>query len=128
MTAAMTLKDAGFRNISVYEASDHVGGRTFTRKNDGFWDAGQWSEWGGELIDSNHKLVFTLCQRFGFGVTDLQWHSVNTNGATDVLWFDGGYYPWADMVADWKNGGVDKAVTRDIQALPAYPWAYNDPN
>jgi monoamine oxidase len=54
MTAAMTLKDAGFTNVTVYEASDHVGGRTYTRKNDGFWDAGQWSEWGGELIDSDH--------------------------------------------------------------------------
>jgi monoamine oxidase len=127
MTAAMTLKDAGFRNVTVYESSDSVGGRTYTRKNDGFWDAGQWSEWGGELIDSNHKLIFTLCQRFGFGVTDLQWHSVSTNGAEDVLWFDNGYYAWADMVADWKEGGVDKAVTRDIQTLPAFPWAYSDP-
>ena len=128
MTAAMRLKDAGFRNVTVYEAGDRIGGRTYTRKNDGFWDAGQWSEWGGELIDSNHKLIFTLCQRFGFGVTDLAWHSVSTNGAEDILWFDNGYYPWSDMVADWKSGGVDKAVTRDIQTLPAYPWAYNDPN
>lgn len=127
MTAAMTLKDAGFSKVTVYESSDHVGGRTATRKNDGFWDAGQWSEWGGELIDSNHKLIFSLCQRFGFGVTDLQWHSVSTNGAEDILWFDNGYYPWTDMVNDWKAGGVDRAVTRDIQTLPAFPWAYNDP-
>ena len=128
MTAAMTLKDAGFTNVTVYEASDHVGGRTYTRKNDGFWDAGQWSEWGGELIDSNHKLVSSLCQRFGFSTIDLGWHSVNTNGATDVLWFNGGYYSWADMVNDWKAGKVDQAVQRDIQALPAYPWAFDDPN
>src|SRR5215475_4441214 len=66
MTAAMTLKDAGFTNVTVYEAADRIGGRTFTRSGDGFWEAGQWSEWGGELIDSNHKLVFALARRFGF--------------------------------------------------------------
>src|SRR5262245_38015604 len=65
MTAAMTLKDAGFRNVTVYEASDRVGGRTYTRSGDGFFDAGQWSEWGGELIDTGHELVFALCKRFG---------------------------------------------------------------
>ena len=71
MTAAMTLKDAGFRNVTVYEASDRVGGRTYTRSGDGFWEAGQWSEWGGELIDTGHELVFALCKRFGFDVIDL---------------------------------------------------------
>ena len=55
MTAAMTLKDAGFRNVTVYEASDRVGGRTYTRSGDGFFEAGQWSEWGGELIDTGPR-------------------------------------------------------------------------
>ena len=125
MTAAMTLKDAGFTNVTVYEANNRIGGRTYTRKNDGFFEAGQWAEWGGELIDSNHKLVFSLCQRFGFATIDQQWHSVNTNGATDILYFNNGYYAWSDMVNDWKNGGVDQKVQTDIQDLPAYPWAYN---
>jgi monoamine oxidase len=125
LTAAMTLKDAGLTNITVYEASNRVGGRTFTRKNDGFWEAGQWSEWGGELIDSNHKLVFGLCRRFGFEVIDL--NSTVTNGATDVLHFGGGYYPWDAMVNDWKAGAVDQRVAADIKTLPFYPWAYNDP-
>lgn len=43
--AAMALKDAGFTRVTVYESSDRVGGRTYTRKNDGLWDNGQWSEW-----------------------------------------------------------------------------------
>src|SRR4249920_3601477 len=70
MTAAMTLKDAGFSNVTVYEASDHVGGRTYTRSGDGFWEAGQWTEWGGELVDSAHELMFSLCDRFGFDTID----------------------------------------------------------
>ena len=53
---------------------------------------------------------------------DLGWHSVNTNGATDVLWFNGGYYSWADMVNDWKAGKVDQAVVDRVyqETLKAY--------
>jgi len=125
MTAAMTLKDAGLRNVTVYEASDRVGGRTYTRSGDGFFEAGQWSEWGGELIDTGHELVFALCKRFGFDVIDLE--RTTPKGSDDVLYFGGGYYPWDRMVDDWKNGKVDQAIARDMHALPAYPWAFDDP-
>jgi monoamine oxidase len=124
MTAAMTLRDAGFANVTVYEASDRVGGRTYTRSGDGFWEAGQWTEWGGELIDTNHALVLALCKRFGFEVLDGE--RFVARDATDVLHFDGGYYSWEEMLADWKAGGVDAAIKRDMQALPPYPWAFDD--
>jgi monoamine oxidase len=124
-TAAMTLKDAGFRNVTVYEASDRVGGRTYTRSGDGFFQAGQWSEWGGELIDTGHELVFALCKRFGFDVIDLE--KASPKGSNDILYFDGGYYPWDLMVDDWRRGKVDQAIKRDMHELPAYPWAYDDP-
>jgi monoamine oxidase len=126
MTAAMTLKDAGFRNVTVYEASDRVGGRTYTRSGDGFFEAGQWSEWGGELIDSDHELVFALCKRFGFDVIDLE--RFTAKGSNDVLYFDRGYYPWDAMVDDWRRGRVDAAIRRDMHALPEYPWAFDDPS
>ena len=90
LTAAMTLKDAGFERVTVYESNDRVGGRTYTRKNDGFWEPGQWSEWGGELIDTNHALVFALCKRFGFDVIDIE--RVTASSSSDILHFDGGYY------------------------------------
>jgi monoamine oxidase len=122
MTAAMALKDAGFTRVTVYESSDRVGGRTYTRKNDGFWDTGQWSEWGGELIDTAHKTIFNLCKRFGFAVTDLE--SLTTPADEEILWFDGGYYGWDEMVADWKAGGLDQKVSKDMQTLPPFPWAY----
>src|SRR5262245_48535305 len=90
MTAAMTLKDAGFTDVTVYEASDRVGGRTYTRSGDGFFEAGQWSEWGGELIDTGHELVFALCKRFGFSVIDLA--KTTPRGSDDILYFGGDYY------------------------------------
>jgi monoamine oxidase len=125
MTAAMTLKDAGFKHVTVYEASDHVGGRTYTRSRDGFWEKGQWSEWGGELIDTDHELVFSLCDRFGFGVIDGE--RAAPKRSNDVLYFDGGHYPWDEMVDDWARGRVDQALKRDMRDLPEYPWAYDDP-
>jgi monoamine oxidase len=123
MSAAMTLRDAGFTNVTVFDAETRVGGRTFTRRDDGFFEAGQWAEWGGELIDSNHKTIFALCKRFGFGITDLQ--SAATNGAEDVLWFGGTYYPWADMVRDWKASGAEQVIQRQRRALPPWPWPYS---
>ena len=124
LTAAMTLKDAGFRRITVYESSHRSGGRTCTRSGDGFWEPGQWSEWGGELIDTDHELVFALCDRFGFGVIDGE--TVAPKRSNDILHFDGGYYPWDDMVDDWKRGRVDVAIKRDMRNLPEYPFAYDD--
>jgi monoamine oxidase len=120
MSAAMTLKDAGFTNVTVYEASDHVGGRTWT--NSSFWSVGQWSEWGGELIDTGHKTVFSLCQRFGFSLYDMEQN--NPAGASDILWFGGGYYPWLTMAQEWQNCGASQVVNQMMQTLPPWPWAY----
>lgn len=120
LSAAMTLKDAGFTNVTVYEANQAVGGRTWT--NSSFWSPGQWSEWGGELIDTGHKTVFALCQRFGFSLYDMEQN--NPAGATDILWFDGGYYPWLQMAQDWQDSGASQVVSRMMQTMPAWPFAY----
>ncbi len=125
MSAAMTLRDAGFTRVTVYEANTRIGGRTFTRSGDGFFEAGQWAEWGGELIDSNHKTVFALCRRYGVGTIDLGGHGVLSNGAQDTLYFGGGYYAWADAVRDWKQAGLEQLIQKQMGILPAYPWPYN---
>ena len=35
--------------------------------------------------------------------------------------------PVGRMVDDWRHGKVDQAIKRDMHALPAYPWAFDDP-
>jgi monoamine oxidase len=125
LSAAMTLRDAGFSDITIFDAGNRIGGRTFTRRDDGFFESGQWAEWGGELIDSSHKTVFALCRRFGFRTIDLASQSVSTNGAADTLWFGGGYYPWDQMVRDWKASGVEQVIQKQMQALPPWPWPYS---
>lgn len=120
MTAAMTLTDYGFTKVSVFEANpDRVGGRVWTNRS-GFWNNGQITEWGGELIDSNHKTVFALAQRFGIKVFDTQ-----QNQTDDIYFFDGAYYPVSDVLADFK--AVNAAITRDMQSF-TWPVAYNVQN
>jgi monoamine oxidase len=121
ITCARTLKDLGFLNVTVYEANNRIGGRTYT--NTTSWDAGQWTEWGGELIDSNHSTVHALCERYGFNLIDLP--TVQTAGSKDIIYIDGAYYPWADMVADWKASGADAVLDAQMKTLPNWPWPYD---
>jgi monoamine oxidase len=121
MTAAMTLKDRGFTNITVYEANNRVGGRTYTNKT--FWDTGQWTEWGGELIDTGHDVVHALNQRFGFAEIDLT--TVQTSGSHDIIYMDGSYYAWDDLVADWYDAGIDAILDAQMKIMPKWPWSYS---
>jgi monoamine oxidase len=121
ITCARTLKDVGFLNVTVYEANTRIGGRTYT--NTTSWDAGQWTEWGGELIDSNHSTVHALCERYGFNLIDLP--TVQTAGSKDIIYIDGAYYPWTDMVADWKASGADAVLDAQMKTLPNWPWPYD---
>ncbi len=120
MTAAMRLTDLGFTKVGVYEANpDRIGGRVWT-DHSGFWNDGQIAEWGGELIDSNHKTVLGLAQRFGIPTFDTQ-----QNQAEDIYYFDGGYYPASAVLDDFK--AVNAAITKDMQSF-TWPIAYNTTN
>ena len=89
LSAAMTLADKGVAS-TVYEAStDRVGGRMHSDRS-GYWSDNQVSEFCGELIDSGHKTILHLAQRFGLATSDL--FAAEPNGSTDTYWFLGGYY------------------------------------
>ncbi|CAN5592279.1 FAD-dependent oxidoreductase [soil metagenome] len=69
LNAALKLQDLGLAS-AVYEASDRIGGRIYTVS-----DAvapGITSEIGGEFIDSDHREMIHLAQRFGLGLLDLK--------------------------------------------------------
>ncbi len=67
--AALTLHDAGL-SCTVYEASDHIGGRMHS--DDTTWGDGMVSEWCGEFIDYGHTTIRALAKRFGLKVVDLE--------------------------------------------------------
>ena len=125
LNAALTLHDAGYAS-TVYEASSRVGGRMhsdspLTNPNGASsWANGQVSEHCGELIDTKHKTIQQLAQRFGFGLTDLL--AAQPIMSTDTYYFFNKYYPDDQANADFKP--VYNQVHSDASAA-GFPTLYN---
>jgi monoamine oxidase len=117
LNAALTLQDAGITS-SVYEASGRVGGRMHSDTTS--WLNGQTSEHCGELIDSGHKTILGLANRFNLARVDLL--GAEPGHSTDTDFFFGQYYTQAQANADfnpvWNN------VKKDVNAA-SYPTLYN---
>src|SRR5437899_11336716 len=62
LNAALTLQDAGLA-CSIYEASNRIGGGMDSDTTN--WAGGMVSEWCGEFIDSDHRTLLHLSERFG---------------------------------------------------------------
>lgn len=117
LSCALTLADLGIRS-TVYEASHRIGGRMFS--NTHYWDAGQVSEWGGELIDSGHRTMRNLAQRFSLPLDDLL--AGEAAGSQDTNFFDGAYYLREVTVADFSK--LIDALDADLLAA-GYPTQWN---
>ncbi|MFF2573358.1 flavin monoamine oxidase family protein [Streptomyces sp. NPDC058084] len=121
LTAALTLQDAGLDPV-LYEANPtRVGGRMWTQR--AHWAYGQTSEIGGELIDTSHKKMLALCRRFGLATEDFL--GGGPNGAEEVLWFDGAYYPRAQ--ADTDFNAVYQSLRRDLSEAGEVSWNRTTP-
>jgi monoamine oxidase len=111
LACALELLDRGLAS-TVYEASGRLGGRMFS--NTSYWDAGQVSEWGGELIDSGHHTIRNLAARFGLPLDNLL--RAQPNKSDDLYHFFGGYYPKSQADADFS--AILDAVVPDEAAAP----------
>lgn len=122
LAAALTLQDAGVY-CDVYESSGRVGGRMhsdWTEFGSGFWDNAQQAELCGELIDTNHKTILQLAQRFKLNVVDLL--QAQPNGTTDTYWVNGARYPYSQASNDFQP--VHNTLQGQVQAA-GYPTLYN---
>src|SRR5947209_1701358 len=102
LAAALTLQDKGVY-ADVYESSNRLGGRMhsdWTEFGHGFWDNGQQAELCGELIDTNHKTILQLAQRFSLPTVDLV--AAQPNGTTDTYWIFGAAYPYSQASNDFQ--------------------------
>ncbi len=117
LNAALTLQDAGIAS-TVYEASPRVGGRMHSDTTS--WLSGQTSEHCGELIDTKHKTIQSLAQRFNISKVDLL--AAEPNNSTETDFFSGGYYTSAQENADFNP--VWSAVKKDLNSAP-FPTLYN---
>ena len=122
LAAALTLQDKGLY-ADVYESSGRVGGRMHSDWQEfgtSFWTGGQQAELCGEMIDSNHKTILQLAQRFGLATVDLI--QAQPNGTTDTYWIFGAQYPYAQASNDFKP--VHMTLQGQIQAA-GFPTLYN---
>src|SRR5712692_4518378 len=115
LNAALTLQDAGITS-TVYEASNRVGGRMHSDTTS--WN-GQTSEHCGELIDSKHKTILGLANRFGLATVDLL--AAEPVHSTDTDFFFGQYYTTTQANIDF--GPVWNAVKKDLTSAP-FPTTY----
>jgi monoamine oxidase len=117
LSCAYQLKGAGLR-ADVYEASDRVGGRCWTRRGD--FAGGQIAEHGGELIDQGHQAVRQLAQSLGLTLDNLL--QGEPNGTEDFYLFDGQRYSFTQATNDLK--GIWQQIHKDTSAA-SYPTQYN---
>ena len=116
LTAAYRLGQAGII-AQVHEASGRIGGRCWTAR--GVFAEGQFSEHGGELIDTGHNQIRQLVQELGLDTQNLI--SAQQNGTEDLYWFDDEPYTYAqatdDIHAIWQQ------LHRDVSDA-GYPTTY----
>jgi len=118
LSCAYQLKQAGVR-ADVYEASDRIGGRCWTRRGD--FTQGQIAEHGGELIDQGHTEIRQLAQTLGLNLDNLL--SAQPSGTEDFYYFDGKPYSFKQATADLK--GIWQQIHKDVSAA-SYPTQYNN--
>jgi monoamine oxidase len=97
LSAAVALRDRGVR-ATIYEAQSRVGGRMHSETT--FWGNGQVSEYGGELIDSDHTRIQALAKRYGLTLTDVL--AGVPAGAQQTIFQHGHYYPEKQLFADFR--------------------------
>src|SRR5438067_6732841 len=117
LNAALTLQDAGITS-TVYEASSRVGGRMHSDTTS--WLNGQTSEHCGELIDSKHKTILGLANRFKLPTVDLL--AAEPVHSTETDFFGNQYYSGAQANVDF--GPVWSAVKKDLNSAP-FPTLYS---
>src|SRR6186713_44895 len=98
LTTALTLAEKGYSS-TIYEASGRVGGRMHSDTR-GYWQDGQVSEWCGELIDTGHKTILSLAQRYGLATTNL--FNAEPNGSEETNKLFGSYYTPEQADIDFK--------------------------
>jgi monoamine oxidase len=117
LNAALSLQDAGYGS-TIYEASSRVGGRMHSDTTS--WADGQVSEHCGELIDSRHKVILGLANRFDIPVDDLL--GAQPPQSTETYFFFGNYYTRDQANIDFN--AVYNAVKKDLTAA-SFPTLYN---
>ena len=125
LACALALQDKGVA-CDVYESHPtRFGGRMHSDYTEApaipadFW-GGQQAELCGELIDTNHKTILQLAQRFGLATVDLL--GAQPNGSEDTYYVLGSQYPKSQADIDFRP--VKNTLQGQVQQT-SYPTLYN---
>jgi monoamine oxidase len=116
LTCAYRLQQAGVAS-RVFEASDRIGGRTWTLRN--YFAQGQIAEHGGEFISLGQHDVQRLAKELGLQLINLNRHETGN----DIYFFHGSRYPVEEARNDYFTQvfGPLKAAFR----AAGYPTKYS---
>ena len=106
-------------SFKVYEASGRIGGRMYSN-NSGYWADGQVSEWGGELIDTNHVTVQSLATDYGLELDNLL--DLQPAGSEELYYAFGAHYGKHQADDDFR--AMWEVVKADAQAA-GYPTTHD---
>ena len=113
LTAGVTLLDSNmFSNdkIVIYEADTKIGGRVQSK----FWSPdNQTSEWGGEYLDSNYYVTFSLIERFGIKLIDTIEATNDAYGTT--YYFLSRFYNETQAWNDYK--AIEHIIKEQIEQI-----------
>jgi len=115
--AALVLQDAGF-SCTVYEAADRIGGRIHSDTTT--WANQMITEWCGEFIGGEQKVILDLIRRFGLATIDLDQEVVSD--AESVHYFGGQYYSAKQFFKDFQPVS---SILRQQVLEAGYPTTYN---
>lgn len=86
LTCAYRLSQFGFRPM-IFEASERLGGRVFTRKN--FNSSNQFCELGAELVDSTNTFLIELASELGLETEAFGSDGLPEGFASELFFYDG---------------------------------------
>jgi monoamine oxidase len=115
LTCAYRLMQAGIAS-RVFEASDRIGGRTWTLR--GYFAEGQIAEHGGEFISIGQREVQDLAYELGLSLVNLNRHETGI----DTAFFNGARYSLAQAKTDY-DAQVRGPLTQALRAA-GYPTTY----
>ncbi len=118
LTCAYELRKAGVPNVTLYEASNRVGGRAWTATGD--FQGGQIWERGGRFIDSGHRETRRLARELSVKLVNVL--NDEPVGSLPRYFFDNVDYPAAQVLQDFQ--AVFPQFAADVDAA-GYPTLYN---
>jgi len=108
LNAAWYLQRSGLRS-TVYEGSDRIGGRIWTAR--GVMGANLTTEIGGEFIDTGHKEMLRLANRFNLDLYDME--APSEQGLNKGFYFNGQHKTEEQVIDAFKP--VARRIREDQQ-------------